>query len=299
MRQVGFIGVGTMGLPMARNLLRKGYGVVAYDVNAAALDEIARDGAVKAESPRNVAERVDVVITMLPSSPHVERVILGSDGVLEGCRPGGTIIDMSTIDPITTKKVAAAAAERGVRFLDAPVSGSTQGARDGTLTIMVGGPAEVLNEHYPILEAMGRNIIHVGDVGMGEMAKLATQLVVGASMIAVAEAFALGMRAGLDPKTLFQVINKSSGNCWALEKRVPVPGIVPDNPANEDFAPGFMVDLMHKDLGLVLDTARALKVPTMLAALAQQYYAAAQAHGLGKKDFAAVSRVVNTLAAST
>ncbi|HEY8477741.1 MAG TPA: NAD(P)-binding domain-containing protein, partial [Chloroflexota bacterium] len=152
MRQVGFIGVGTMGLPMARNLLRKGYGVVAYDVNAAALDEIARDGAVKAESPRNVAERVDVVITMLPSSPHVERVILGSDGVLEGCRPGGTIIDMSTIDPITTKKVAAAAAERGVRFLDAPVSGSTQGARDGTLTIMVGGPAEVLNEHYPILE---------------------------------------------------------------------------------------------------------------------------------------------------
>lgn len=293
---VGFIGLGTMGMPMATNLLSRGYRLAVYDVNSAAMDTMAAKGAQPMANPREVGAACRFVLTSLPSSPHVEAVFGGPDGVIAGMQPGGTLVDMSTIDPTTTRRMADLAAARGLRLVDAPVSGAPPKAADGTLTIMVGGAPDVVEDCRPILSCLGENVIHVGPVGMGQTVKLVNNLIAAISMAAVSEAFNIGVLHGVDPKVLYEVISKSSGDCWTLRTRLPYAGVLPASPANDDFAPGFMVDLMHKDVGLALDAAKAVNAPSLLGAIAEQLYRAARARGDGRKDFSAVARVVQDLA---
>jgi 3-hydroxyisobutyrate dehydrogenase len=288
MMKIGFIGTGTMGQPMLANLVKKGFDVVAFDIVPAALDAAERLGAARAGSIREAAADCDLVITILPSSGNVEVAYLGTGGIIEGAQTGRLCIDMSTIDPGTSQRVAARLKERGIRFLDAPVSGGVGGATAGTLAIMVGGDAGDLEEARPVLAAMGSSIIHVGPVGAGEVAKLCNNLISGTALIAVAEAFRIGEAFGVDPQILTNVIAKSSGATWVMEHMHPVPGIVEGAASSRQYAPGFMTDLMAKDLGLAVGAAREKRVPVILAAAAQQLYRMASAHGLGRKDFSSV-----------
>ena len=290
-KRVGFIGLGTMGLPMASNLLAAGHSLRGYDVDGARIGALQERGAEAAGSAREAAEGADVLISILPASRHVLAAMLGPAGAVDGLGPGATVIEMSTIDPGTTRRVAEAVTARGCRMLDAPVSGGSIGARDATLTIMVGGDAEVLEAHRDLLRTLGTRVVHCGLIGMGETVKLANNLLAGTSMIAVAEAFALGLRGGADPGILLEVIQNSSGNCWAL-RNAPVPGLVPGGPVNQDFAPGFMVDLMHKDLGLALGAGAELGLPLTLTALAHQLYGLASRHGYGRLDMSAVAKLM-------
>jgi 3-hydroxyisobutyrate dehydrogenase len=285
---IAFIGTGNMGLPMLANLLKKGFSAVAYDIVPAALDRAVAQGATRAASPAEAASAGEMVITILPSSGNVDAAYLGAGGIIEGVAPGRLCIDMSTIDPGTSIRVAARLAERGIRYIDAPVSGGVGGATAGTLAIMVGGAAGDFAEAKPALDAMGTNIIHVGAVGAGEVAKLCNNLIAGVAFVAVSEAFRIGAAFGVDPQILTAVIAKSSGATWVMEKNHPVPGIDPNSAANRDYAPGFMTDLMAKDLGLAVNAAREKRVPVAVAAAAQQIYRMASAHGLGRKDCAAV-----------
>jgi 3-hydroxyisobutyrate dehydrogenase len=286
--KVGFIGTGTMGQPMVNNLIKQGFSVVAYDVVPAALDAAVTLGASACGSATEAAKQSDLVVTMLPSSSHVEAVYLGAGGVLEGAATGRLCVDMSTIDPVVSRRVAERLRQRGVRFIDAPVSGGVGGAEKATLAIMVGGEAADLEEARPALAAMGANIIHVGSVGSGEVAKLCNNLIAGVAMVAVSEAFRIAEGFGVDPKILTDVISKSSGNTWAMQYGHPVPGMVPAAAANRDYAPGFMTDLMAKDLGLAVNAARELRVPVVVAPAAQQILRLASSHGYGRKDFSSV-----------
>lgn len=285
---VGFIGTGTMGQPMLANLLKKGFTVLAWDVVPAALAGAVKLGATSAASAADTARRSELIVTMLPSSSHVENAYLGVGGVLEGVPAGRLCVDMSTIDPSVSRRVAAALAQRQVRFLDAPVSGGVPGAVDGTLAIMVGGDARDLEEARPALSAMGANVIHVGGIGSGEAAKLCNNLIAGVAAVAVSEAFRIAEGFGVDPKVLTDVISKSSGNTWVMQHAHPVPGLVPRAASSRDYAPGFMTDLMAKDLGLAVNAARELRVPVVVAPAAQQVLRLASSHGLGRKDFTAV-----------
>jgi len=286
--KIGFIGTGTMGLPMVANLVKKGFAVTAYDVVPAALDAAARLGAERAGSVREAAADCDLVITMLPSSANVETVYLGEGGIIEAASAGRLCVDMSTIDPGTSQRVAARLKEHGIRFLDAPVSGGVNGATAGTLAIMVGGDVSDLAKARPALAAMGANIIHVGGIGAGEVAKLCNNLISGSALIAVAEAFRIGEAFGVDPQILTNVIAKSSGATWVMEHMHPVPGIVDSAASSRQYAPGFMTDLMAKDLGLAVGAARDKRVPVVVAPAAQQLYRMASSHGLGREDFSAV-----------
>ena len=286
--KVGFIGVGAMGRPMAANLIKKGFTVTAYDASAEALSAIVNLGAAKARSSADAARVSDVVITILPSSANVVAAYLGEGGVLEGAAAGRLCVDMSTIDPATSRLVAATASKRGIRFIDAPVSGGVPRAEDGTLAIMVGGDGKDLDEARPVLAAMGANIIHVGPVGSGEVAKLCNNLIAGVAAVAVSEAFRIAEGFGVDPKVLTDVISKSSGNTFVMEHMHPVPGLVAKAPANRDYAPGFTTDLMAKDLGLAVNAARELRVPVVVAPAAQQVLRLASSHGYGRKDFSSV-----------
>jgi 3-hydroxyisobutyrate dehydrogenase len=285
---VGFIGTGTMGQPMVANLVKKGFSVLAWDVAPSAVSAAVKLGATAAGSSADVARRGDVVVTMLPSSSHVETVYLGPGGVLEAVPAGRLCVDMSTIDPSVSRRVAAALAARQVRFLDAPVSGGVPGAVDGTLAIMVGGDARDLEEARPVLAAMGANIIHVGGVGSGEAAKLCNNLIAGVAAVAVSEAFRIAEGFGVDAKVLTDVISKSSGNTWVMQQAHPVPGLVARAASSRDYAPGFMTDLMAKDLGLAVNAARELRIPVIVAPAAQQALRLASSHGLGRKDFTAI-----------
>jgi 3-hydroxyisobutyrate dehydrogenase len=285
---VGFIGTGTMGLPMVGNLVKKNFAVVAYDVVPAALEGAVKLGAVAGASSADVAKRSDVLVTMLPSSSHVEAVYLGPGGVRETMGRGRLCVDMSTIDPAVSRRVAAALAERGVRFIDAPVSGGVPRATDGTLAIMVGGEKKDVEEARPVLSAMGANVIHVGAVGSGEVAKLCNNLIAGVAAVAVSEAFRIAEGFGVDARVLTDVISKSSGNTWVMEHMHPVAGIVPRSASTNDYAPGFMTDLMAKDLGLAVNAARELRVPVVVAAAAQQALRLASSHGFGRRDFTSV-----------
>jgi 3-hydroxyisobutyrate dehydrogenase len=285
---VGFIGVGAMGRPMAANLIKKGFTVTAYDASAEALAAIVKLGAAKAGSSADAARVSDVVITILPSSANVVAAYLGEGGVLEGAAAGRLCVDMSTIDPATSRLVAATASKRGIRFIDAPVSGGVPRAEDGTLAIMVGGDGKDVDEARPVLAAMGANIIHVGPVGSGEVAKLCNNLIAGVAAVAVSEAFRIAEGFGVDPKVLTDVISKSSGNTFVMEHMHPVPGLVATAPANRDYAPGFTTDLMAKDLGLAVNAARELRVPVVVAPAAQQVLRVASSHGYGRKDFSSV-----------
>jgi 3-hydroxyisobutyrate dehydrogenase len=285
---VAFIGIGAMGRPMMANLVTKGFTATAYDASRAALESAVTLGAKAAASAADAARDADVVVTIVPSSSHVEAVYLGAGGVLEGIRAGRLCIDMSTVDPATSRKVAAALAERGARFLDAPVSGGVPRATDGTLAIMVGGAARDFEEARPVLSAMGTNVIHVGPVGAGEVAKLCNNLIAGVAAVAVSEAFRIAEGFDVDPKVLTDVISKSSGNTWVMEHMHPVPGLVAKAASNRDYEPGFTTDLMAKDLGLAVNAARNLRVPVVVAPAAQQILRLASSHGLGRKDFSSV-----------
>ena len=286
--KIGFIGVGAMGQPMLANLVKHGHQVVAYDVVEAALAGAVKAGAARAASSAAAARESELVITILPSSSHVESVYLGQGGVLEGVAAGRLCIDMSTIDPSVSRRVAEAVAKRGARFIDAPVSGGVPRATDGTLAIMVGGDARDFEEARPVLAAMGANIIHVGPVGAGEVAKLCNNLIAGVAAVAVSEAFRIAEGFGVDSKVVTDVIAKSSGNTWVMENMHPVPGLVPRAASTNGYAPGFMTDLMCKDVGLAVDAARNLRIPLFVAPAAQQVYRLASSHGLARKDFTSV-----------
>ena len=288
MTRIGFIGVGTMGLPMAKNLLNKGFAVTAFDANPEAVTAAAAAGMTAAASAAECVATADIVITMLPSSPNVESVYTGDGGVLAAARRGTLCVDMSTIDPAVSRRVAAAGKERGVRFIDAPVSGGVPRATDGTLAIMVGGETADVQEALPALQAMGANVIHVGPVGSGEVAKLCNNLISGVAAVALSEAFRIAEGFGVDPKIVTEVISKSSGNTWVMEHMHPVPGLVARAASTNEYRPGFMTDLMCKDLGLAVDAARALRVPVFVAPAAQQVYRLASSHGLGRQDFTSV-----------
>jgi len=288
MTRIGFIGVGTMGLPMAKNLVNNGFAVTAYDTNAEAARAAASAGMTAAASAAEAVATADLVITMLPSSPHAESVYTGDGGVLVASRKGTLCVDMSTIDPSVSRRIAAAATGRGVRFMDAPVSGGVLRAAEGTLAIMVGGAQDDFDEAFPALSAMGANVIRVGPVGSGEVVKLCNNLIAGVAAVAISEAFRIADGFGVDPKVVTQVISKSSGHTWVMEHMHPVPGLSPKAASSNAYQAGFMTDLMCKDLGLAVDAARALRVPVFVAPAAQQLYRLASSQGLGRKDFTSV-----------
>ena len=288
MTRIGFIGVGTMGLPMATNLVKKAFAVTAYDLSATATAAAAAAGMERAASVAEAVAGADLVITMLPSSPHVQKAYAGDGGVLAAARAGTLCVDMSTIDPAVSRAMAAAAQERGVRFIDAPVSGGVPRAIEGTLAIMVGGDPADVAEAMPALRAMGANVIHVGPVGSGEVAKLCNNLVAGVAAVALSEAFRIAEGFGVDARVVTEVISKSSGNTWIMEHMHPVPGIVARAASTNGYRPGFMTDLMCKDIGLAVDAARALRIPVFVGPAAQQVYRLASSHGHGRQDFTSV-----------
>ena len=286
---IGFIGLGNMGAPMALNLLKAGHQLQVFDLVASAVAELVQAGATSAASPREVATaRPDVLITMLPASVHVRKVYLDDDGVLAAVDPSVLLIDSSTIDPQTSREVAAAAQRQGNTMLDAPVSGGTVGAKNGTLTFMVGGEQAAFDKARPILEHMGKNIVYCGGPGNGQVAKVANNMLLGISMIGAAEAMSLGVSLGMDPKVLAGIINTSSGRCWSTEVYNPWPDVVDTAPASKGYAGGFGADLMLKDLGLATEAARAAKVPVVMGATAQQLYQTFSAQGNGHLDFSAI-----------
>ena len=286
--KIAFIGLGNMGAPMARNLLKAGYQLHLFDLNTAVLAELAALGGRISESPKHAAQGSDMVITMLPAAAHVRSVYLGEDGVLAGIAAGVPAVDCSTIDPQTIRDVAAAAAKQGVVLGDAPVSGGTGGAQAGTLTFMVGASVEHFEVLKPVLARMGKNIVHCGDIGTGQIAKICNNMLLGISMIGVAEAMALGNSLGIDTGILANIINSSTGRCWSSEIYNPWPGVVETAPASRGYTGGFGADLMLKDLGLATEAARAARQPVILGALAQQLYQAMSLRGEGGKDFSAI-----------
>jgi 3-hydroxyisobutyrate dehydrogenase len=286
--KIGFIGLGNMGNPMARNLVKAGHKLAVFDMSAAAIEKVVATGAKAAASVADAGKNVDMVITMLPSSPHVRDVHLGAGELLASVNPGTLLIDSSTIDPHTARDVAAAAAQRSIVMLDAPVSGGTGGAEAGTLTFMVGGDAAAFETAKPILAKMGKNVVHCGAAGTGQVAKICNNLILGISMIGVSEAMNLGASLGIDPKLLAGIVNTSSGRCWSSDTYNPYPGAMENVPASRGYTGGFGVDLMLKDLGLAMDAARQTKQATILGAMAHQLYQTWSAMGSGGKDFSSI-----------
>jgi len=286
---IGFIGLGNMGGPMALNLLKAGHALSVFDLSAAAVAHLVEAGASAAASPLEIAGRdVQVIITMLPAAAHVKRVYLGEEGMLAKVRSDVLLIDSSTIDPFSAREVAKAALEHGNPMLDAPVSGGTGGATAGTLTFMAGGSDADFQRAQPILAAMGKNIVHCGGSGNGQVAKVANNMLLGISMIGAAEAMALGVSLGMDAKTLAGIINTSSGRCWSTDTYNPYPGVLESAPASRGYTGGFGTDLMLKDLGLATEAAKQVRQPVILGALAQQLYQSFSAQGHGALDFSAI-----------
>ena len=292
--KIAFIGLGNMGGPMARNLLKAGHTLVVCDVVPSHVEALVAAGAEAAATPHTAVGAADVVITMLPSSPQVRAVYLDPDGVLAGASPGTVLIDSSTIDPHTAREVAALAAARGNPMADAPVSGGTAGAENASLTFMVGAAPELFERIRPTLAAMGKNIVHCGAAGTGQIAKLCNNLLLGISMIGVAEAMNLGVALGIDPNVLAGIINTSSGRCWSSETYNPFPGVIATAPAARGYSGGFGTDLMLKDLGLATDAARQVQSPVMLGALAEQLYRLWSARGAGKQDFSSIIQLLGS-----
>ena len=292
MATIGFIGLGNMGLPMAQNLIKAGHAVQGFDVSKAQADALAASGGQVAASVRAAASGVDTVITMLPAGSHVREVYLDGGGVLSAVRPGTLLIDSSTIDVATARTVATAADKKGLAMLDAPVSGGTGGAQAGTLTFMCGGSDDAFSRAKPLLEKMGRTIVHAGGAGNGQAAKICNNMVLGVSMIAVSEAFVLAEKLGLDAQKLFDISSKSSGQCWSLTTYCPVPGPVPTSPANRDYQAGFTAAMMLKDLKLAQQAATAAGAQTPLGADAAKIYEQFVEAGEGPRDFSGIIRFI-------
>jgi 2-hydroxy-3-oxopropionate reductase len=290
--RVGFVGLGLMGLPMARNLLKAGYQLTVWNRTAAKAEPLVAEGALAAASPAEVARRSDVVVTIVTDSPDVEAVVGGENGVLSGSAPGMVWIDMSTISPEVTRRLGAAAAERGVVSLDAPVSGGPPGAEAGTLSIMVGGNQDMFDTCLPILQAMGRTIVRVGDLGAGQVTKACNQVVIAATLAGIAEALVLGAKGGVDPALIRQALMGG----YAASRLLEVHG---ERMIQHAFDPGFFVKLHNKDLNIVLDMARASAVAVPVSALAAQHYNALVADGDGELDNSAMVKVYERLARTT
>jgi len=293
MASIAFIGLGNMGGPMAANLVKAGHKVVAFDLVAASRDQAKADGAAIAESSVAAVKGVEVVITMLPAGRHVLSVW---SEVVPAMKKGALIIDCSTIDVESAKQSHALASKHGAGSVDAPVSGGTGGAKGATLTFMCGGEEKAFAAARPVLENMGKKIVHCGGAGAGQAAKICNNMILGVSMIAVSEAFALAEKLGLSHQALFDVASTSSGQCWSLTTYCPVPGPVPTSPANNDYRPGFASALMVKDLTLALDAATAAGAATPLGKHAQEIYKAFDAAGNGGVDFSGIIRHVRGLA---
>ena len=286
---IGFLGLGNMGGPMALNLLKAGHSLTVFDLSPASLARLTEAGATAAASPAAIAQSdAELIISMLPAAAHVKSVYLGDDGLLAHVQPGVLLIDCSTIDPLSAREVAKAAAEHGNSMLDAPVSGGTGGATAGTLTFMVGGSLANFDRAQPILAAMGKNIVHCGDSGNGQVAKVANNMLLGISMIGVSEAMALGVSLGMDAGVLAGIINTSSGRCWSSDTYNPFPGVLETAPASRGYSGGFGTDLMLKDLGLASEAAKQVGQPVILGALAQQLYQSFSAQGNGGLDFSSI-----------
>jgi 3-hydroxyisobutyrate dehydrogenase len=295
MTKIAFIGLGNMGGPMALNLHKAGHDVGAFDLSKPACDKLAADGVRIATDAGTCVVGAEVVISMLPASQHVESLYLGNGqqpGLLPQLTAGTLVIDCSTIAAASSRKVADAAKAKGIAFIDAPVSGGTGGAIAGTLTFMVGGDTADLERARPILEKMGANIFHAGSVGAGQTAKICNNMLLGILMAGTSEAIALGVATGLDPKVLSEIMRRSSGGNWALEKYNPYPGVMETAPASKGYAGGFGTDLMLKDLGLAQENAVAVKAATPLGGMARNLYAAHSLAGHGALDFSSIIKMV-------
>jgi len=295
MAKVGFIGLGNMGLPMAANLIKAGHAVSGFDVNEDAGARLAAGGGTKAQSIAEACKDAEVVITMLPAGEHVREVYLGTDGVLAAVAPATLLIDSSTIDVETARQVAQAAQAKGLAMIDAPVSGGAAGAQAATLTFLVGGGDDAFERARPVLETMGKTIVHAGGPGNGQAAKICNNMILGASMIVVAEAFLLAEKLGLDAQRLFDISSKSSGQCWSMTSYCPVPGLVPTSPANRDYKAGFTAAMMLKDLKLAQAAARATRATTPLGAGAAAVYERFVDSEDGSVDFSGIIRYLRAV----
>ena len=289
MLKVGYIGLGLMGKSIARNILKAGFPLVVHNRSRTAVEELVAEGAQAAGSAAEVAGQVDVVFTNLPDSPDVEQVVLGPDGILSAARPGLILVDNSTIKPVTARAIAARLAEKGAFALDAPVSGGDIGAKNGTLTIMVGGDAAALEKVMPVFLAMGKTVTHVGEPGAGQVAKAANQIMVAAQMVAMAELLVFSQKAGVDPQKVVEAIKGGAAQCWTLD--VKPPRLFAGNRN-----PGFKAHMQAKDLNIVLETAREYGVPLPATAENAQLFNAMLQMGMGELDNSAVLGVIETLA---
>ncbi len=289
MPQIGFIGLGIMGKPMSRNLLKAGYSLVVYDIFPGPVAELTEAGAERGESCADTAARSDVIVTMLPDGPEVETAICGSGGVLEGARPGSTVVDMSSISPLVSQKMAAACAAKGVEFLDAPVSGGEPKAVDGTLAIMAGGKPEVFDKVQPILQKMGSTVTLTGPVGAGNVTKLANQIMVACNIAAMGEALVLATRAGLDPEVVFNAVKGGLAGSTVLNAKAPMV-------ISRNFKPGFRIKLHQKDLRNALLAAESMKVSLPLTSLVQQMIMALMNEGKGDLDHSAIVTFIEGMA---
>ncbi len=288
MAAVAFIGLGNMGGPMATNLIRAGHDVTVFDLSQAACDQLQDAGASVAESAAEAAAGVDYLISMLPAGKHVAAVYLGEEGLLARLDARTTALDCSTIDAATAREVGEAAAKRGIGFMDAPVSGGVAAAAAGTLAFMCGGEAATFEKAKIILADMGKNIFHAGPAGAGQVAKGCNNMLLAIHMIGTCEALEMGARNGLDPKVLSEIMLASSGRNWSLEVYNPYPGVMETAPASHDYKPGFMVDLMVKDLGLAMAIAEQCDFDNPMGQLARTLYARHQEAGHGARDFSSI-----------
>ena len=288
MANVGFIGLGNMGAPMMRNLIKAGHAVKAFDLSEAARAAAQAAGATAVTSARDAAIGVEVVVTMLPAGAHVKAVALGADGLFAAAAKGTVFIESSTIDVASARQLAEEAVKAGHHLVDAPVSGGVGGAEAGTLTFMVGGPDAAFERARPFLDVMGKTIVHAGGAGTGQAAKICNNMLLGISMIGTCEAFALAEKLGLDHQKLFDIASKSSGQCWSMTTYCPVPGPVPTSPANRDYKPGFAAAMMLKDLKLAVEAAQSCGASIPLGAEAAQLYALMAGAGDGGVDFSGI-----------
>jgi 3-hydroxyisobutyrate dehydrogenase len=296
MANIAFIGLGNMGGPMAANLVKAGHQVAVFDLSEAALAHAVEHGAKRAASAVACVDNAQVVISMLPAGKHVAGLYLGNGdnvGLIEVIKAGALVIDSSTIDAQTSITVATALAEKGIEFIDAPVSGGVGGATAGTLSFMVGGSDTSFARAQPILANMGKNIFHAGDHGAGQIAKVCNNMLLSVLMVGTSEALQLGIANGLDPKTLSEIMSKSSGSNWTLDLYNPCPNVMENVPSSKGYQGGFMTDLMAKDLGLAMDTAVHSQSATPMGALARSLYAMHAAAGNGKQDFSSIFNLFN------
>ena len=286
--KIAFIGLGNMGGSMAQNLLKLGHDVFGYDLSEVALKQFAQAGGVIAQNPQSAVQHASVVITMLPAAQHVRNVYLGENGILQVLHAGSLCIDCSTIDPKTIQDIAEIAQSKQIQVCDAPVSGGTLGAKDGTLTFMVGADKATFEATQAVLNCMGKNLVHCGAVGTGQVAKICNNLILGISMTAVAEGMALGAKLGIDPKALAGVINSSTGRCWSSEIYNPWPDICENAPSSKGYQDGFAAQLMLKDLGLAVDAATQAGYPIVLGNVVQQLYQKHCEQGEAHLDFSSI-----------